>query len=98
MPRHGLAGRSWHAKNVRKKLRKRTGNEGLSSLKKAAKTFAHQNPEFAPFHILNVRCMDFCPKGRVAVFAPTAQGGETAVLRSVDDLSVFGIPERPLSR
>jgi predicted metal-binding protein len=76
-------------KKCQKKLRKRGGNEHLASLKKAAKVFAARSPEIPRFHILNVGCMDFCPKGRVAVCAPTADGGEVAMLRSVEDLSVF---------
>lgn len=76
-------------KKCQKKLKKCGGNEELASLKKAEKTFAAEHPEIPRFHILNVGCMDFCPKGRVAVCAPTADGGDVALLRSIEDLSVF---------
>ena len=78
-------------RKCQKKL-KRDGNlRDLAKLKKTVKRFNKEHPEQL-LHVINVPCMDLCPKAGVTVCCPR-RGPGLAILRGEEDLQLLGCAE-----
>lgn len=67
-------------KKCQKKLKKAGGCKRLAKLRKSAKKLS------PAVHVVDVGCMDLCPKGGVAVCKPESGGDRLYVVRSVEDV------------
>src|SRR4051812_12771893 len=72
-------------RKCQKKL-KRDGNpRDLAKLKKTVKRFNEEHPE-QRLHVVNVPCLDLCPKDGVTVCCPERDATQLSILRSGEDL------------
>lgn len=75
----------------RKCQKKLKGAPGMRALAKLKKTIKYHNKQHADaaLHLINVPCMDLCPKGGVSVCLPQTQAPKLSILRNegeVDEL------------
>jgi predicted metal-binding protein len=72
-------------KKCSKKLK---GNQPLHALFKMKKTIKRHNKEHPDraLHVLNVPCMDLCPKDGVAIFQPAHDPHRLMILRNIEDV------------
>ena len=75
-------------RKCQKKLKRDTELRGLAKLKKAIKRHNKEHPGRL-LHVINVPCMDMCPKNGVTVCCPGRDAGRLAILRSDDDLQLL---------
>jgi predicted metal-binding protein len=75
----------------RKCQRKLKGDAELGQLAKLKKTIKRRNKEHPEqvLHVLNVPCMDLCPKGGVTVCNPVKIPNRLSILRSEEDIDVM---------
>jgi predicted metal-binding protein len=75
----------------RKCQRKLKGDAGLGQLAKLKKTIKRRNKEHPEqvLHVLNVPCMDLCPKGGVTVCNPVKTPNRLSILRSEEDIEAM---------
>jgi predicted metal-binding protein len=71
-------------KKCQKKLKRDEDLPGLAKLKKTVKRHNKEHPERL-LHVINVPCMDLCPKDGVTVCCPGRDAGQLSILRSSDD-------------
>jgi hypothetical protein len=57
----------------------------LAKLKKTIKRRNKQRPN-APIHIINVPCMDLCPKAGVTICRPGISGARLSILRNEEEV------------
>jgi hypothetical protein len=76
-------------RKCQKKLRGDPDLRPLAKLKKTVKRINKRYPE-QTLHIINVPCMDLCPKDGVTVCCPARAPNRLSILRSAEDL----IPSR----
>ena len=82
---------TWHGdlllacRKCQKKLKHESGKQSLAKLKK---TLRRMNRAAAgrPLHVINVPCMDLCPKGGVTVCAASHTPHQLSILYSEQDL------------
>ena len=75
-------------RKCQKKLKKHGDLKALASLKKTIKRRARHQPETL-LHVLNVPCMDLCPKDAVTICVPAQSGDRLRILRSEEDLATL---------
>jgi hypothetical protein len=79
-------------RKCQKKLKREDRLAELASLKKAVKARNKKYGGKKP-HIVNVSCMDLCPKDGVTVCMPSRSSGQLFILRDEDDLAeLFDTP------
>jgi hypothetical protein len=72
-------------RKCQKKLKGDPDLRPLAKLKKTVKRFNKLYPEQA-LHIINVPCMDLCPKDGVTVCCPERESSRLMICRSEEDL------------
>jgi len=75
-------------RKCQKKLTDEPGMRALAKLKKTIKRHNKTHPA-PPLRVMNVPCMDLCPKGAVTICLPAAKQAMLFVLRSerqIDEL------------
>jgi hypothetical protein len=72
-------------RKCQKKLKGDRELGGLAKLKKAFKRYNKTHPE-SPLAVLNVPCMDLCPKGGVTVCCLVERPARLRILRSEDEI------------
>lgn len=75
-------------RKCQKKLKYDNDLQPLAKLKKTAKRFNKKHPD-RQLHVINVPCMDLCPKGGVTVCCPARASSQLWILRSAEDLRAF---------
>lgn len=81
-------------RKCQKKIKDHHGLRALSTLKKSMKR-RNMGTAGAPLHILNVSCMNICPKRAVAICSPGGKTPRLAILRTetdIDRLCLDGFP------
>ncbi len=81
-------------RKCQKKLKHDNRAGALAKLKKAAKKYNRENPE-ERVHLVNVQCMDLCPKGGVTVCVPARNPGRLSILSSDKQIADLYTPSRP---
>lgn len=72
-------------RKCQKKLKKDKHLRAMAKLKKLVKA-CHGPEQDESIHVLNVPCMDLCPKGGVTVCLPASSPVELFILRSEADI------------
>ena len=72
-------------RKCQKKLKQHGELRDLAKLKKAVKLFNKEHPDHL-LHVVNVPCMDLCPKGGVTVCCPAREPNQLSILRNSKDL------------
>ena len=72
-------------RKCQKKLKSSKDLPGLAKLKKTIKRHNKQHPE-RQLHVINVPCMDLCPKDGVTVCCPERDSNRLSILRSLNDI------------
>ena len=68
-----------------KKLKRDWDLRALAKLKKTVKRYNKERPD-RQLHVINVSCMDLCPKDGVTVCRPEHDSSHLSILRSTEDL------------
>jgi len=79
-------------KKCQKKLKSDKDLQSLAKLKKTVKRYNIEHPG-RRLYVINVPCMDLCPKDGVTVCCPARDSNRLAVLRSSEDLSLLARAE-----
>jgi predicted metal-binding protein len=74
-------------RKCQKKLKRNHALRALAKLKKTVKRYNKELPGHM-FEVINVSCMDLCPKDGVAVCDPRT-ASRLSILRSVEDIKRF---------
>jgi predicted metal-binding protein len=82
---------SWEGELIlacRKCQKKLKADESLPALAKLKKTVKHYNKQHPDrrLHVINVPCMDLCPRDGVTVCRPAHDASRLSVIRSAGDL------------
>jgi predicted metal-binding protein len=72
-------------RKCQKKLKRDGHLRDLAKLKKTVKHFNEEHPE-QRLNVINVPCMDLCPKDGVTVCCPERDGTQLSILRSGEDI------------
>ena len=72
-------------RKCQKKLKRDHHLCALAKLKKTVKRYNKEHPDRL-LHVINVPCMDLCPKNGVTVCCPARDAGSLSILRSGEDL------------
>jgi predicted metal-binding protein len=72
-------------RKCQKKLKGDRALRPLAKLKKTVKRYNKEHPEQA-LHVINVPCMDLCPKDGVTVCNPARDSAGLSILRSEEDI------------
>jgi predicted metal-binding protein len=72
-------------RKCQKKLKEDHDLHALARLKKTIKLHNKEHPGQA-LHVINVPCMDLCPKDGVTVCIPASDPNRLMILRSVEDI------------
>ncbi|MBS1802230.1 MAG: hypothetical protein JST28_02625 [Acidobacteria bacterium] len=75
-------------RKCQKKLRQHGESPDLARLKKAVKRLNKEHPDHL-LHVVNVPCMDLCPKGGVTVCCPAREPNQLSILRGSKDLQLL---------
>lgn len=75
-------------RKCQKKLKGDRALEALAKLKRTVKGLNRQHAGNELF-VINVACMDVCPKGGVTVCRPEDAPGRVSILRSEEDIDVL---------
>lgn len=78
-------------RKCQKKLKNDLGRRALAKLKKTVKRYNKQNPD-RQLYVINVPCMDLCPRDAVTVCCPARDPGHLSILRSDEDIDQFAHP------
>jgi len=73
-------------RKCQKKLKGYGAQQGLAKLKKAVKRYNREHS--SKLHVINVPCMDLCPKEGVTVCCPK-RGSSLVILRNEEDLQLL---------
>jgi hypothetical protein len=77
-------------RKCQKKLKGAPDLRALAKLKKTIKRLNKEHPD-QPLHLLNVPCMDVCPKGGVTICDPSEHPAQLSILRTEAEVeSLFG--------
>jgi len=68
-----------------KKLKHDQTLRTLAKLKKTVKRYNKEHPDDL-LHVINVPCMDLCPRDAVTVYCPSRAPARLSILRSEEDL------------
>jgi hypothetical protein len=72
-------------RKCQKKLNREGDLRALAKLKKTVKRYNKRHPDRL-LHVINVPCMDLCPKDGVTVCCPTRDSAQLSILRGEEDL------------
>jgi|SRR4029079_17889850 hypothetical protein len=72
-------------RKCQKKLKRDHHLRALAKLKKTVKRYNKEHPD-GLLHVINVPCMDLCPKGGVTVCCPARDARSLSILRKEEDL------------
>ncbi len=72
-------------RKCQKKLKGDHRLRALAKLKKTVKRYNRGHPE-QMLHVINVQCMDLCPKGGVTICCPARDSTRMAILRTDEDV------------
>jgi hypothetical protein len=72
-------------RKCQKKLKSHGTLRATAKLKKTVRCYNKQHPERL-LHVINVPCMDLCPKDGVTVCCPARSAGSLSILRRGEDL------------
>ncbi len=72
-------------RKCQKKLKGDQHLRSLGKLKKAVKRHNKEHPH-RPLHVIQVPCMDLCPKDGVTVCSPGSNAGRLSILYRAEDL------------
>ena len=72
-------------RKCQKKLKSHKDRGALASLKRTVKRFNKEHPDKL-LHVINVPCMDLCPKDGVTVCCPERDGKHLLIMRSPHDI------------
>ena len=72
-------------RKCQKKLKRDQDLRTLSKLRKAVKHSNKEHPD-QQLHVINVPCMDLCPKDGVTICRPAHDSSHLQILRSIEDL------------
>lgn len=72
-------------RKCQKKLKRDPDLSSLAKLKKSVKRYNKEHPDKL-LHIINVPCMDLCPKDGVTVCCPARDAAGLSILRSGKEL------------
>ena len=72
-------------RKCQKKLKKHGGLRELATLKKSVKRYNKKDPD-RQLHVINVSCMDLCPKAGVTVCCPERNSAKLSILWSNEDI------------
>jgi hypothetical protein len=72
-------------RKCQKKLKKEDGFEALANVRKTVKRRGKRLDQNF-FHVINVPCMDLCPKHAVTIYTPGHSGDRLLILRTEEDL------------
>jgi|SRR5579875_2602147 len=75
-------------RKCQKKLRHQPSLKSLARLKKTLKRRNREHPD-RPIHLINVPCMDVCPKHAVTVCKPSEKPPRLTILRSASELDTL---------
>jgi predicted metal-binding protein len=75
-------------RKCQKKLKRDEALNGLAKFKKTVERYNTAHPE-RPLHVMNVSCMDLCPKKAITVCCPARDPLRLLVLRSQEDLGLL---------
>lgn len=75
-------------RKCQKKLKQDEQLHSLSKLKKTIKRHNKEHPERL-LHVINVPCMDLCPKDGVTVCCPGRDAGQLSILRSPEGIRLL---------
>jgi len=75
-------------RKCQKKLKRSPDLRALAKLKKTIKRHNRQHPD-RPLHVINVPCMDLCPKDGVTLCRPARHAGRLEIMRSAEDLDLL---------
>jgi predicted metal-binding protein len=84
----------WHGRlllacqKCQKKLKRRDELKALAKLKKTVKQHNRNFPQ-TPLHVVNVPCLDLCPKDGVAACLYDQAPAQLVILRSLSDLELL---------
>lgn len=84
----------WHGQLIlacrkcQKKLKSDRDLQPLAKLKKIIKRHNKEHPD-RQFHVINVPCMDLCPKDGVTVCCPARDSNVLSILRDSEDLRLL---------
>src|SRR3569833_405413 len=72
-------------RDCQKKLKHDHHLHALAKLKRTVKRYNREHPDRL-LHLINVPCMDLCPKDGVTVCCPALDASSLSILRSGEDL------------
>ena len=72
-------------RKCQKKLKGDRVLRSLAKLRKAAKKYNQEHPQ-QTLHVINVPCMDLCPKAGVTVCNPARNPHRLSILRDAEDI------------
>ena len=72
-------------RKCQKKLRRDCARGELAKLKKTIRSFNKVHPDRL-LHVINVPCMDLCPKDGVTVCCPERASSRLQILRNLEDI------------
>ncbi|WP_109489027.1 hypothetical protein [Occallatibacter savannae] len=75
-------------RKCQKKLSAHKHLHPLAKLKKLVKRHNREHPD-RPLHVINVPCMDLCPKDGVTVCRPARDPDLLSILRNTEDLRLL---------
>jgi len=75
-------------RKCQKKLKRDGDLRDLAKLKKTVKSLNKEHPE-RTLHVINVPCLDLCPKGGVTVCCPARDSSRLSVVRSSTELQLL---------
>jgi|KBSSwiStaDraftv2_1062776.scaffolds.fasta_scaffold58092_3 predicted metal-binding protein len=75
-------------RKCQKKLKRDPDQRSLARLKKTVKRYNKEHPA-RQLHVINVPCMDLCPKGGVTVCCPTHDPSLLSIMRRDEDLRLL---------
>lgn len=78
-----------------KKLKRDHNLRALAKLKKTVKRHNKEHPD-QPLHVINVPCMDLCPKDAVTICCPAHDSSRLSLLRTAEDLAQLSCPAEDL--
>ncbi|HEX4284042.1 MAG TPA: hypothetical protein VHZ28_03050 [Terracidiphilus sp.] len=85
---------TWHGdlilacRKCQKKLKGEPGMNALAKLKKTIRKRSKDLPKRA-LHVINVPCMDLCPKGGVTLYDPARDPNRLAILYSEKEIDTL---------
>ena len=72
-------------RKCQKKLKGDRDLRSLAKLKKAVKRYNKEHPQ-QPLHVINVPCMDLCPRDGVTICNPARDPNRLSIVRGAEDI------------